>query len=231
MNRGKKYTEVAKIVDREQRYTVTEAVSLLKKTARAKFDETVEMHIRLGVDPKKSEQSVRGTVALPAGTGKKVKILVLTKSDKYKIAEEAGADFVGAEEMVEKVMGGWLDFDIVLATPDIMPSIAKLGKVLGRKGLMPNPKAGTVSQDIAKAVKEFKAGKVEYKMDKFANLHVAIGKVSFTEKDIETNINATIDAIVKSKPHNIKGVYVKSVTVSTTMGPGIRLNTSKLALN
>ncbi len=231
MNRGKKYKEVAKLVDRDNRYSVAEASVLVKKTARAKFDETVEMHIRLGVDPKKSEQNVRGTVALPAGTGKKVRILVLTKSDKFKAAEEAGADFVGAEDMVEKIMGGWTDFDLVLATPDIMPSIGKLGKVLGRAGLMPNPKAGTVAQDIAKAVKEFKAGKVEFKMDKFANLHLGIGKASFGEKDIELNIKTVIDVISKAKPSGFKGIFVKSVTVSTTMGPGIKINISKLSLN
>jgi len=228
MNTGKKYKEKTKLIDRNMLYTPAEAASLIKKIAGAKFDETIDMAIHLGVDPKKTDQTVRGTVSLPAGTGKRLRMVVLTKSEKYKEAEEAGADYVGADDLVEKIMGGWLDFDIVLATPDIMSSVGKLGKILGRKGLMPNPKAGTVTNDIGKAVKEFKAGKIEFKLDKGANIHMGIGKASFDEKSIESNITAAINAINKAKPVGFKGNYIKSVTVSTTMGPGIKINYSKL---
>jgi len=209
------------------KYGVQEAVELLKKTATAKFDESIDLALHLGVDPKKSDQSVRGTVSMPAGTGKKIKIVVLTKGDKYKEAEEAGADAVGAEDLVEKISGGWLDFDLVLATPDIMAQVGKLGKVLGKRGLMPNPKAGTVTMDIGKAVKEFKAGKLEFKMDKTGNVHMGIGKISFDEKAIKDNILAAIEAINKAKPSSVKGIFIRSATVSSTMGPGIKLNTSK----
>ncbi|MCX5749432.1 MAG: 50S ribosomal protein L1 [Candidatus Saganbacteria bacterium] len=229
MKSGKKYTEKQKLVDNQVKYTVAEAVDLLKKTARAKFDETVDLAMHLGVDPKKSDQGVRGTFALPAGTGKKIKIVVLTKGDKYKEAEEAGADAVGAEDLVEKISAGWLDFDLVLATPDIMSQVGKLGKVLGKKGLMPSPKAGTVAMDIGKAVREFKAGKLEFKMDKTGNIHLGIGKISFDEKSLKANITAAVEAINKAKPSALKGIFMKSATVSTTMGPGIKLNVSKLA--
>lgn len=215
------------MVDSQMKYGVQEAVELLKKTATAKFDESIDLALHLGVDPKKSDQSVRGTVSMPAGTGKKIKIVVLTKGDKYKEAEEAGADAVGAEDLVEKISGGWLDFDLVLATPDIMAQVGKLGKVLGKRGLMPNPKAGTVTMDIGKAVKEFKAGKLEFKMDKTGNVHMGIGKISFDEKAIKDNILAAIEAINKAKPSSVKGIFIRSATVSSTMGPGIKLNTSK----
>jgi len=227
MKSGKKYTEKRKMVDSQMKYGVQEAVELLKKTATAKFDESIDLALHLGVDPKKSDQSVRGTVSMPAGTGKKIKIVVLTKGDKYKEAEEAGADAVGAEDLVEKISGGWLDFDLVLATPDIMAQVGKLGKVLGKRGLMPNPKAGTVTMDIGKAVKEFKAGKLEFKMDKTGNVHMGIGKISFDEKAIKDNILAAIEAINKAKPSSVKGIFIRSATVSSTMGPGIKLNTSK----
>ncbi len=228
MKHGKKFRNIAKLVDRNIKYTIADAVALLKKTKNAKFDETVDLGIHLGVDPKKSDQGVRGTVSLPGGTGNTVKIVVLTKGEKYKEAEAAGADFVGADDLVEKINGGWLDFDLVLATPDVMPSVGKLGKVLGKRGLMPNPKAGTVTNDIGKAVKEFKAGKVEYKLDKSANIHMGVGKVSFSEKALEDNILAVLDAINKAKPHGLKGIFFKSATVSTTMGPGIKLNMQKI---
>jgi len=224
----KKYDDVKKMIDREKKYSIADAVAILKKAARASFDETVDMALHLGVNPKKSDQSVRGTVSLPAGTGKTIKVLVLTKSDKYKEAEAAGADYVGAEDLIDKIAGGWIDFDIVLATPDIMPAVGKLGKTLGTKGLMPNPKAGTVSNDIGKAVKEFKAGKTEFKMDKGANLHLGIGKMSFKEKDIEANMTAVVETISRAKPNGFKGVFLKSVTVSTTMGPGIKLDVAKI---
>lgn len=227
MKSGKKYTAKAKLVKNETKYTVAEAVKLLKETASAKFDETIDIGMHLGTDPKKSEQNVRGTVALPAGTGKKIKILVITKSEKHKEAQEAGADHVGGEELIEKIQGGWLDFDLVLATPDIMAAVGKLGKILGTKGLMPNPKAGTVTNDIGRAVKEFKAGKVEFKQDKSSNIHMGIGKISFDEKALESNITSAIEAINKAKPHGIKGVFLRSVTVSTTMGPGIKINVQK----
>lgn len=228
MASGKKFKEKKKLINSETKYPISEAVVLLKKTASPKFDETIDLAIHLGTDPKKTDQNVRGTFSLPAGTGKKIKMVVLTKSDKYKEAEEAGADFVGADDLIEKISGGWTDFDLVLATPDIMPQIGKLGKVLGRKGLMPNPKSGTVTNDIGKAVKEFKAGKVEFKQDKTANLHVGIGKMSFSEGDIEKNIIAAIETVNKAKPSGLKGVFIKSVTISSTMGPGIKLSASKI---
>lgn len=226
--KNKKFKEKKKMVNSETKYTLSDGVSLLKKTARAKFDETIDLAMHLGVDPKKSDQSIRGTVAMPAGTGQKIRIVVLTKSDKYKEAQQAGADHVGAEDLIEKISGGWIDFDLVLATPDIMSGVGKLGKVLGRKGLMPNPKAGTVTNDIGKAVKEFKAGKLEFKMDKTANIHMGIGKISFEEKAIASNVMAIVEAINKAKPSGFKGVLIKSATLSTTMGPGIKLNVSKM---
>ncbi len=229
MKSGKTYLEKRKLVNNESKYLLSDAVKLLKQTARKKFDETIDLALHMGVDPKKSDQNVRGTVALPAGTGAKIRVVVLTKSEKYKEAEQAGADFVGADDLIEKISGGWLDFDLVLATPDVMGSVGKLGKVLGRKGLMPNPKAGTVTNDIGKAVKEFKAGKVEFKLDKSANIHLAIGKASFDEKSIESNISSVVEALNKAKPHGFKGVFIRSATISTTMGPGIRLNVAKLS--
>jgi len=228
MTSNKKYAEKAKLVDSNTKYGLSEAVSLLKQTARAKFDESIELALHLTTDPKKSEQNVRGTVSMPAGTGKTIKLLVLARGDKAKEAEQSGADYVGAEDMVEKISGGWIDFDLVIATPDMMPTVGKLGKVLGTKGLMPNPKSGTVVTDVAKAVKEFKAGKVEFKQDKTANVHIGIAKVSFSEKDIESNIVAAITAINKMRPAGLKGNLIKTATVSTTMGPGIGLNISKI---
>ena len=225
--KNKKYAEKAKLVNRDAVYLLEEAVSLLKQTATAKFDETIDMSIRLGIDPKKTDQNVRGTVVLPGGTGQTIRLAVLAKGDKYKEAQEAGADYVGMDDLVEKMMGGWTDFDMVLATPDVMASAGKLGKVLGKKGLMPNPKAGTVTNDIGKAVKEFKAGKVEYKPDKSAVIHLAIGKASFDSKAISSNIMAILEAVNKARPSSFKGQYFKSVFISSTMGPSIKLNVQK----
>lgn len=224
---GKKYAEKQKLINRDKFYSIPEAAALLKKTAYAKFDETIDLSIRLGIDPKKSEQNIRGTVVLPGGGGKKIRIVVLTRGEKYKEAQEAGADHVGAEDLIDKILNGWLDFDIILATPDIMPAVGKLGKVIGKRGLMPNPKAGTVTQDIGKAVKEFKAGKVEFKPDKSAVVHLAIGKVSFDEESVAKNIKAIIEAISRGRPSGFKGQLFKSVTVSSTMGPGIRIDLSR----
>ena len=225
--KDKKYAEKAKLVNRDTTYLLEEAVSLMKQTATAKFDETIDLSIRLGIDPKKNEQNVRGTVVLPGGTGQKIRLAVLAKGDKYKEAQEAGADFVGMDDLVEKMMGGWTDFDLVLATPDVMASAGKLGKVLGKKGLMPNPKAGTVTNDIGKAVKEFKAGKVEFKPDKGAVIHLAIGKASFDSKAIGSNIMAILEAVNKARPTAFKGHYFKSVYISSTMGPSIKINVQK----
>lgn len=224
---GKKYIEKQKLVDRNKHYSILEAAALLKKTAYAKFDETIDMSIRLGIDPKKSEQNIRGTVVLPGGGGKKIRLVVLTRGEKYKEAQEAGADFVGAEDLIDKILNGWLDFDLILATPDIMPAVGKLGKVIGKRGLMPNPKAGTVTQDIGKAIKEFKSGKVEFKPDKTGVVHLAIGKVSFDEESIAKNISAIIDAINRGRPSGFKGRLFKSAAVSSSMGPGIRIDLSK----
>ncbi|MFA5098496.1 MAG: 50S ribosomal protein L1 [Candidatus Margulisiibacteriota bacterium] len=231
MKTGKKYAEKAKLVDRNALYIIEEAVELLKKTAPAKFDETIDLSIRLGIDPKKTDQNVRGTVALPGGTGKKVTLAVLAKGEKYKEAQEAGADHVGMDDLVEKIMGGWTEFDLLLATPDVMASVGKLGKVLGKKGLMPNPKAGTVTNDISKAVKDFKAGKVEFKPDKSAVIHLGIGKVSFDAKAIASNIMAVLEGVNKARPSAFKGLYFKSAYISSTMGPSIKLNVQKALKN
>ncbi len=228
MKHGKKYIEKAKLVDKNVKYLPSEAAKLLKETSFAKFDETIDLSLKLTTDPKKTEQNVRGTVSLPAGTGKKIKVLVFAKGEKAQEAKEAGADYVGAEDLIQKISEGWLDFDLALATPDMMPSVGKLGKILGTKGLMPNPKSGTVVQDVAKAVKEFKAGKVEFKQDKTSNVHLGIGKVSFSAEDIEKNIVAAIESINKLKPQGLKGNLIKNATVSTTMGPAINLNLSKI---
>lgn len=229
MKRGKKYTEAAKLVDRMTQYDVAEAIDLVKKTAVAKFDETVETHIRLGVDGRHAEQQVRGAVVLPHGTGKTVRVLVFAKGDKVAEAEAAGADYVGGEELIPKIQNeGWFEFDVVVATPDMMGVVGRLGRVLGPKGLMPNPKAGTVTMDVAKAVADIKAGKIEYRLDKANIIHVPVGKASFTEEQLADNFNTLIGAIVKAKPASAKGQYLKSVTLSSTMGPGVRLNTTKL---
>ena len=229
MKRGKKYTEAAKLVDRATQYDVAEAISLVKKTAVAKFDETVEAHIRLGVDGRHADQQVRGAVVLPHGTGKTVRVLVFAKGDKVTEAEAAGADFVGGEELIPRIQNeGWLDFDVVVATPDMMGVVGRLGRVLGPKGLMPNPKAGTVTMDVTKAVNDIKAGKIEYRLDKANIIHCPVGKASFTEEQLTENFNTLMDAIIKAKPASAKGTYMKSVTVTSTMGPGIKVNTLKI---
>ena len=229
MKRGKKYTEAAKLVDRATQYDVAEAISLVKKTAVAKFDETVEAHIRLGVDGRHADQQVRGAVVLPHGTGKTVRVLVFAKGDKVAEAEAAGADFVGGEELIQRIQNeGWFDFDVVVATPDMMGVVGRLGRVLGPKGLMPNPKAGTVTMDVTKAVNDIKAGKIEYRLDKANIIHCPVGKASFTEEQLTENFNTLMDAIVKAKPASAKGTYMKSVTVTSTMGPGIKVNTLKI---
>lgn len=228
MKRGKKYLEAAKLVDRVAQYDPEEAIGLVKKTAVAKFDETVEAHIRLGVDGRHADQQVRGAVVLPHGTGKKVRVLVFAKGDKVTEAEAAGADFVGGEELIPKIQNeNWFEFDVVVATPDMMGVVGRLGRVLGPKGLMPNPKAGTVTMDVTKAVQDIKAGKIEYRLDKTNIIHVPVGKVSFTEEMLNDNFKALMEAIVKAKPSAAKGQYLRSVTVASTMGPGVRVNTAK----
>ncbi|PRR69342.1 50S ribosomal protein L1 [Neomoorella humiferrea] len=224
---GKRYREISKLVDRQQLYEPAEAIALAKKTASAKFDETVEVAVRLGVDPRHADQQVRGTVVLPHGTGKTRRVLVFAKGEKAKEAEEAGADYVGAEELVEKIQNGWLDFDVAIATPDMMGVVGKLGRILGPRGLMPNPKTGTVTMDIARAVKEVKAGKIEFRVDKTAIVHAPIGKASFPEEKLRENFQALIEALVRAKPAAAKGQYLKSISVATTMGPGIKINTVK----
>ena len=229
MKRGKKYTEAAKLVDRSTQYDVADAISLVKKTAVAKFDETVEAHIRLGVDGRHADQQVRGAVVLPHGTGKTVRVLVFAKGDKVAEAEAAGADFVGGEELIPRIQNeGWFDFDVVVATPDMMGVVGRLGRVLGPKGLMPNPKAVTVTMDVTKAVNDIKAGKIEYRLDKANIIHCPVGKVSFSEEQLADNFNTLMEAIIKAKPASAKGTYMKSVTITTTMGPGIKVNTLKL---
>ncbi len=226
--KAKKYLEAAKLVDRSKEYEIAEAAELLKKTATAKFDETIELHCRLGVDSRHADQQVRGTVVLPHGTGKAVRVAVFAKGAKVDEALEAGADFAG-EDLIEKVQKeNWLDFDVAIATPDMMGQVGRIGRVLGPKGLMPNPKAGTVTMDVAEAVKEVKAGKVEYRTDKQNIIHVLVGKASFSEEQITENLKAMLAAIVKAKPASAKGQYLRSVTVATTMGPGIRLQGQRL---
>ena len=230
MKRGKKYVEAAKAIDRATLYDVADAVALVKKTAVAKFDETVEVHIRTGCDGRHADQQIRGAVVLPHGTGKKVRVLVFAKGDKLAEAEAAGAEFVGGEELIPKIQNeNWFDFDVVVATPDMMGVVGRIGRVLGPKGLMPNPKAGTVTMDVAKAVADIKAGKIEYRLDKTNIIHVPIGKASFTEEQLADNFQTLIDAINKAKPATLKGQYLKSATISSTMGPGVKLNVGKLA--
>ena len=229
MSRGKKYLESAKLVDRAKLYEVAEALELATKTASAKFDETVEMHIRLGVDSRHADQQVRGAVVLPNGTGKSVKVLVFAKGDRANEALAAGADYVGAEDMVAKIMNeNWFDYEVIIATPDMMGVIGRLGKVLGPKGLMPNPKAGTVTMDVAKAVAEAKAGKIEYRLDKQNIIHCPIGKASFGAEKLTENFNALMGAVVKAKPAAAKGQYIKSLSVSSTMGPGVKVSSAKM---
>ena len=228
MKHGKKYNESAKLVDRATFYEIDEAVSLVKKTATAKFDETVELHIRTGCDGRHADQQIRGAVVLPNGTGKTVKVLVFAKGDKVAEAEAAGADHVGGEELIPKIQNdGWLDFDVVVATPDMMGVVGRLGKVLGPKGLMPNPKAGTVTMDVTKAINDIKAGKIEYRLDKNNIIHCPIGKASFSEEKLQENFTALMDAIVKAKPSALKGQYLRSVTLASTMGPGVKVSTAK----
>ena len=229
MKRGKKYNESAKLIDRSAQYDANEAISLVKKSAVAKFDETIEAHIRLGVDGRHADQQVRGAVVLPHGTGKTVKVLVFAKGDKVAEAEAAGADFVGGDELIPRIQNdGWFDFDVVVATPDMMGVVGRLGRVLGPKGLMPNPKAGTVTMDVTKAVKDIKAGKIEYRLDKTNIIHCPVGKASFTEEQLADNFQTLMGAIIKAKPASAKGTYLKSVTLASTMGPGVKVNAAKL---
>ena len=228
MKHGKKYVEAAKLIDKTQQYEAAEAIALVKKSATAKFDETVELHIRTGCDSRHADQQIRGAVVLPNGTGKEVKVLVFAKGTKLDEAQAAGADHVGGEELIPKIQNeGWLDFDVVVATPDMMGVVGRLGKVLGPKGLMPNPKAGTVTMDVAKAIADIKAGKIEYRLDKANIIHVPVGKASFTEEQLEQNFNALMDAITKARPSSVKGQYLKSITLATTMGPGVKVIANK----
>ncbi len=230
MKRGKKYSEKAKLIEKLTLYDIAEAVELVQKTSVAKFDETVEAHIRLGVDSRHADQQVRGAVVLPHGTGKKVRVLVFAKGDKVNEALAAGADFAGGEELVTKIQQeNWFDFDVAVATPDMMGVVGKIGRVLGPKGLMPNPKAGTVSMDITKAVTDIKAGKIEYRLDKTNIIHVPIGKVSFGTDKLKDNLNTLMSAVIKAKPSAAKGQYLKSVVICATMGPGIKINPSKIS--
>ena len=229
MKRGKKYVEAAKAVDRATLYDTAEAISLVKKSAVAKFDETIEVHIRTGCDGRHADQQIRGAVVLPHGTGKTVRVLVFAKNAKADEAQAAGADFVGGEELIPKIQNeGWLDFDVVVATPDMMGVVGRLGRVLGPKGLMPNPKAGTVTMDVTKAIADIKAGKIEYRLDKNNIIHVPLGKASFEEDALRENFQTLIDAINKAKPSTLKGQYLRSVTIAPTMGPGVKLNPVKL---
>ena len=228
MKRGKKYTEAAKAVDRATLYEPADAIATVKKLAVAKFDESIELHIRTGCDGRHADQQVRGAVVLPHGTGKTVRVLVFAKGDKLNEAEAAGADHVGGEELIPKIQNeGWLDFDVVVATPDMMGVVGRLGKVLGPKGLMPNPKAGTVTMDVTKAINDIKAGKIEYRLDKANIIHTVIGKASFTEEQLLDNFNAVMEALVKAKPSTVKGQYMKSISVAPTMGPGVKVSNAK----
>ena len=228
MKHGKKYVDSAKLIDRTNLYEVNEALDLAIKTGKAKFDETVELHVKLGVDSRHADQQVRGAVVLPNGTGKNVRVLVFAKGDKVDAALAAGADFAGSDELVAKISGGWMDFDVVIASPDMMGVVGRLGKVLGPRGLMPNPKAGTVTPDVAKAVTEAKAGKIEYRLDKTNIIHCPIGKVSFGVEKLQENLEALMGAIVRAKPAAMKGQYLRSITVASTMGPGVKINSAKL---
>ena len=230
MKKGKRYVEAAKLVDKTKLYELEEAAEIIKKTATAKFDETIEAHLKLGVDGRHADQQVRGAVVLPHGTGKDVKVLVFAKGDKVDEALANGADYAGGEELIPKIQNeGWFDFDVVIATPDMMGVVGRLGRVLGPKGLMPNPKAGTVTPDVVKAIADVKAGKIEYRLDKANIIHVPVGKASFTAEQIAENYKALMDAVVKAKPASAKGTYLKSVTISSSMGPGIKLNPMRFA--
>ena len=228
MNKGKRYTAIAGQIDRSKLYEVEEGIKLAVDTAKAKFDETVELHVRLGVDGRNADQQVRGVVVLPNGTGKSVKVLVIARGDKAAEAEAAGADFVGADDIVAKIQGGWFDFDVAIATPDMMGVVGKIGRLLGPKGLMPNPKTGTVTMDVTKAINDVKAGKIEYRVDKTGIIHAPIGKASFEQEKLEENFKTLCDVLIKAKPASSKGQYIRSVTVSSTMGPGVKINPLKL---
>ena len=229
MKRGKLYKEKAAKVDRMTQYDVAEAITLVKENATAKFDETIEVHVRTGCDGRHADQQIRGAVVLPNGTGKTVKVLVFAKGEKEKEAQEAGADFTGAEELIPKIQNeNWFDYDVVVATPDMMGVVGRLGKILGPKGLMPNPKAGTVTMDVAKAIKDIKAGKIEYRLDKANIVHVPVGKASFEAEKLQENLKALLDAIIKARPAAVKGAYLKSITLASTMGPGVKLNVQKI---
>ncbi|MBR0412976.1 MAG: 50S ribosomal protein L1 [Eubacterium sp.] len=228
MKHGKKFTDSAKLIDRANLYTTTEALDLVQQTAKAKFDETVEVHVRLGVDSRHADQQVRGAVVLPNGTGKDVRVAVFAKGDLAKAAQEAGADVVGDADLVQKIQGGWMEFDVAIASPDMMGFVGRLGKILGPRGLMPSPKAGTVTPNVAQAVQEAKAGKIEYRLDKTNIIHCPIGKVSFGTEKLTENFNALLDAIIKAKPEAAKGQYIKSCAVASTMGPGVRINPNKV---
>ena len=227
MKHGKKYTDSAKLLEKGKLYDLTEAVELVKQTAKAKFDETIELSVRLGVDPRHADQQVRGAVVLPHGTGKKVRVLVFCKADKAADAKAAGADFIGGEDLIAKIQEGWLDFDVAVATPDMMGLVGRVARILGPRGLMPNPKSGTVTPDVTKAINEIKAGKVEYRVDRSSIINVPVGKASFEANQLDENISTLMDAIVKAKPASAKGTYLKSVAISSTMGPGIRLNAQR----
>lgn len=228
MKHGKKYKEAAELVDKNKMYSIDEAIELAKKTARAKFDETVEVSVNLGVDPKQAGQMVRGTVILPHGVGKTPRIAVIAKGEKLKEAEDSGANIAGGEDLIEKIKGGFLDFDVIVATPDMMKDLSKLGKILGPKGLMPNPKIGTVTFEIKNAVEEIKKGKIEYKVDSYGIIHTIVGKVSFEIQMLQENTKTLLKAILKAKPSSVKGEYIRNITVSTTMGPGIKINTQQV---
>ena len=229
MKRGKKYQDAVKAFDKKEQYDVDDAISIVKKNATAKFDETIELHLRTGCDGRHAEQQIRGAVVLPHGTGKTVKVLVFAKGTKVDEAQAAGADFVGAEDLIPRIQNeGWLDFDVVVATPDMMGVVGRLGRVLGPKGLMPNPKAGTVTMDVTKAIQEIKAGKIEYRLDKTNIIHVPVGKASFTDEQLNDNFQSLMGAINKAKPASLKGQYIKSATLTSTMGPGVKLNVVKI---
>ena len=231
MPESKKYKAAVALFDRDQQYTPTEAVSIVKKTASKKFDESVDVAVRLGVDPRKADQTVRGTVALPAGTGKTLRIAVIAAGDAANEARAAGADLVGADDLAQEIEKGMMDFDLMIATPDMMPLVGRMGRVLGPRGLMPNPKSGTVTTDVGRAVSEFKGGKVEYRTDRYGNVHVIIGKASFPEEDLERNLRAVLDELQRAKPTAAKGKYLKKISISTTMGPGVKVDVNRLKLN
>ncbi len=224
MKRSNRYIENLKTVDRDKEYLLSDAVGLIKDLKSAKFDETIDLAVNLGVDPKHADQIVRGTISLPHGTGKSVKVLVLCKGDNVVAAEEAGADFVGADDMIEKIKGGWLDIDVIIATPDMMASVGKIGRVLGPRGLMPNPKSGTVTKDVSKAVSEVKAGRIEFRVDKFGLIHAGVGKLSFDSEKLIDNVNAFMGALLRAKPSASKGIYLKKITIASTMGAGLKLD-------